>query len=219
MSFINFTLTKSYSLMKRNLLLLALLSPITSLAQLQIGANTGGALNAYDYTDKNKTGCVYKANVAYKFSKAVKAGLGYRHTNALDKDINSVFAFADFGGHVGKLEVYAGPELGYFPYHATYQLQYANTMRPIEIFGFGIETGAHAGCNYFFSKAFGLNAQIGYVGSSIKEHNKYGMTYAGSSRQMEYTTIGRYGSFELSLGMRYTITFKERKNDDVLKPD
>lgn len=195
-------------------MLLLLISPICSLAQLQIGGNAGCALNTFDDPNTNKTGYATKAVAAYEMSDAVKAGLGYRRTNALEAAVNSVFAFIDFGGHFGKFEAYAGPEIGYFPYRGAYPKYMANTTYRVSVSGFGVELGAHSGCSYYFSKVLALNAQIGYIISGIRDRERSGWSYPGSRWQPEYIAVGAFRSFEFTLGLRYNLRFKE-KNEDM----
>jgi hypothetical protein len=113
--------------------------------------------------------------------------------------------------------VFAGVEIGYFPYRGVYRQ--ANFMTPVNVSGFGIETGGHSGCNYHFSKTFDVNAQIGYINSSVKERTQRGIVYPSDRKQPDYTTVGNYGSFEFSLGIRYTIQFREPDSEDVPLPN
>lgn len=204
--------------MRKLLLLLLFLCPLSSFAQLQIGGNIGGTLNFYDYSEGNYTGYVCRVNAAYIVSDAVKVGLGYRRSNALDKPVNSVGAFVDFGGHFGKMEAYAGPELGYFPYHGMHKRLIANTVYSFNMSGFGLELGARAGCNYQVCKRLAINAQGGYMVCGLRERTERSTAYQNSRWEPKYSSAGGYRAFELSLGLRYTIKFKE-KNEDMSLPN
>src|SRR5262245_33300923 len=135
--------------MSRSLLFLAFLCPFYTFAQLQLSAHVGGALNDFG-NEIMPAGYVFKAKAAYIVSDAVSTGLGFRHTNALDNGVNSVFAFVDFGGNFGRAEAYAGPELGYFPYHG--RLEQTIYGFPFDVSGFGLEFGGHLGFSYKLSK-------------------------------------------------------------------